>query len=151
MGSSFLKNPKFINFLDSPFRCKILDTEKVMFQPLEKVPVNKVSQISLDTNGGLLNENSIVILSPTHQNLKPILLGDHLNGYQIQFSPVEVGDHAIDIKIGPNSIPGCPFLVKVYDSKKVKVTDFKNGFVGKPIYFTSKFIMKHHRFYLIDC
>lgn len=109
-----------------------------MFQPLEKVPVNKVSQISLDTNGGLLNENSIVILSPTHQNLKPILLGDHLNGYQIQFSPVEVGDHAIDIKIGANSIPGCPFLVKVYDAKKVKVTDFKNGFVGKPIYFTSK-------------
>ena len=59
-----------------------------------------------------------------------------MNGYQIQFCPIEVGDHAIDIKIGGNSIPGCPFLVKVYDSKKVKVTDIKNGFVGKPIYFS---------------
>ncbi|KAH9526951.1 hypothetical protein DERF_001005 [Dermatophagoides farinae] len=125
------------NVENSPFRCKILDAEKVvMFQPLEKVAVNKVSQITVDTNGGLLNENSIVILSPSHQNLKPILLGDHLNGYQIQFNPQEVGDHAIDIKIGGNSIPGCPFLVKVYDAKKVKVTDIKNGFVGKPIYFS---------------
>ncbi|KAH9416793.1 hypothetical protein DERP_011908 [Dermatophagoides pteronyssinus] len=124
------------NVENSPFRCKILDAEKVMFQPLEKVAVNKVAQITVDTNGGLLNENSIVILSPSHQNLKPILLGDHLNGYQIQFCPIEVGDHAIDIKIGGNSIPGCPFLVKVYDSKKVKVTDIKNGFVGKPIYFS---------------
>lgn len=69
--------------------------------------------------------------------MKSILLGDHLNGYQIQFNPVEVGDHAIDIKIGGNSIPGCPFLVKVYDAKKVKVTDIKNGTINVPIYFTS--------------
>lgn len=77
-------------------------------------------------------------LGPSHQNLKPILLGDHLNGYQIQFNPTEVGDHAIDVKIGGNSIPGCPFLVKVYDAKMVKVTDIpSDGFVGQSIYFTS--------------
>ena len=74
-----------------------------------------------------------------HQNLKPILLGDHLNGYQVQFNPVDIGDHAIDVKIGGNSIPGCPFLVKVYDAKRVKVADIKDGIVGKPIYFTSEF------------
>lgn len=74
-----------------------------------------------------------------HQNLKPILLGDHLNGYQVQFNPTEIGDHAIDVKIGGNSIPGCPFLVKVYDAKRVKVTDIKDGIIGKPIYFTSEY------------
>ncbi|KPM09408.1 filamin-A-like protein 2 [Sarcoptes scabiei] len=124
------------NVENSPFNCRIRDAEKVMFRPLEKVSISKVSQISVDTKGGLLNENSIIILSPTHQSLKPILLGDHLNGYDIQFCPNEVGDHAIDIKIGGNSIPGCPFLVKVYDATKVKVTDIKKGIVGKPIYFT---------------
>ena len=61
----FLRNifKIFLVIIDSPFRCKILDAEKVMFQPLEKVAVNKVAQITVDTNGGLLNENSIVILS----------------------------------------------------------------------------------------
>ena len=78
------------------------------------------------------------ILGPSHQNLKPILLGDHLNGYQIQFNPIEVGDHAIDVKIAGNSIPGCPFLVKVYDAKMVKVTDINDGVIGNPIYFTSE-------------
>lgn len=48
--------------LDSPFRCKILDTEKVMVRRLEKVAVNKVAQFSVDTNGGLLTDNSIIIL-----------------------------------------------------------------------------------------
>lgn len=105
---------------------------------MEKVAINRVAQFSVDTNGGLLTEQSIIILGPSHKNLKPILLGDHLNGYQIQFNPTEVGDHAIDVKIGGNSIPSCPFLVKVYDSKMVKVTDIKDGVVGKSIYFTSK-------------
>ena len=91
-----------------------------MIKRLEKVAVNKVAQFSVDTNGGLLNEDSVIILGnarlphlhvfslysihtpegPSHENLKPILLGDHLNGYQIQFNPTEVGDHAIDVKIG---------------------------------------------------
>lgn len=57
----------------------------------------------------------------------------------MQFNPTEVGDHAVDIKIGGNSVPGCPFIIKVYDAKKVTVSNIENGFVGKPIYFASKF------------
>src|SRR5699024_11015527 len=45
--------------------------------------------------------------------------------------------HAIDVKIGGNSIPGCPFLVKVYDARMVKVTDINDGVVGQSLYFTS--------------
>ena len=35
-------------------------------------------------------------------------------------------------------VPGSPFLVKAYDSTKVKVTEVTNGIVAKPVYFSSK-------------
>ncbi len=54
--------------LDSPFRCNILDSDKVMIKRLEKVAVNKVAQFSVDTNGGLLNENSVIILGNISQS-----------------------------------------------------------------------------------
>ena len=107
----------------------------------EKVQINTVAQLSVETNGGILTDESIIILGPSHSNLKPTLAGDHLNGYQIQFNPTEVGDHAVDIKIAGISIPGCPFLVKVYDSKLVKVADINDGIVGKSVYFSSKFLL----------
>lgn len=52
----------FYFYTDSPFRCNILDSDKVMIKRLEKVAVHKVAQFSVDTNGGLLNEGSIIIL-----------------------------------------------------------------------------------------
>src|SRR6218665_528096 len=124
---------------DSPFKCSILDAEKVQVKRPEKVQINSIAQLSVQTNGGLLSEESIIILGPSHSNLKATLHGDHLNGYQIQFNPTEVGDHAVDIKIAGISIPGCPFLVKVYDSELVKVVDIKDGVVGKSVYFSSEY------------
>lgn len=49
-------------FTDSPFICKVLDTEKVTVKKVEKAAINKIAQFSVITNGALLNINSIVIL-----------------------------------------------------------------------------------------
>ena len=35
-------------------------------------------------------------------------------------------------------VPGSPFLVKAFDSSKVKVTEVTNGVVSKPVYFSSE-------------
>jgi filamin len=42
------------------------------------------------------------------------------------------------VKIGEAHVEGSPFLLKAYDSTKVKVTDVTSGVVGKPVYFSSK-------------
>jgi filamin len=43
------------------------------------------------------------------------------------------------VKIGGSSVPGCPFLVKAYDSKNVRISEITSGTVGKPIYFSSEY------------
>jgi len=48
------------------------------------------------------------------------------------------GDHSVEVKIGDAHVEGSPFLLKAYDSTKVKVTDVTSGVVGKPVYFSSK-------------
>lgn len=70
--------------------------------------------------------------------MKATLSGDQSNGYKVEFAATEVGDHIIDVKVAGNSIPGCPFLVKAYDAKKVRISEITSGAVGKPIYFSSK-------------
>lgn len=52
-------------------------------------------------------------------------------------SELSLGDHAIDVRIDGESVVGSPYLVKVYDSSRVKVTDVGSGVVGKPVYFSS--------------
>jgi len=51
------------------------------------------------------------------------------------------GDHSVEVKIGEAHVEGSPFLLKAYDSTKVKVTDVTSGVVGKPVYFSSEFFM----------
>lgn len=46
----------------------------------------------------------------------------------------------MEVKIGDAHVEGSPFLLKAYDSTKVKVTDVTSGVVGKPVYFSSKHI-----------
>ena len=77
---------------------------------------------------------------PSHKSLTAVLTGDPNNGYQVEFTPTEVGDHAIDVKVGGSSVPGCPFLVKAYDSKNVRISEITSGTVGKPIYFSSNLL-----------
>ena len=74
--------------------------------------------------------------------MRAALNGDPQSGYQVEFTPTEVGDHAIDVKVGGSSVPGCPFLVKAYDSKNVRISEITSGTVGKPIYFSSNFSNK---------
>lgn len=50
-----------------------------------------------------------------------------------------VGDHSIEIKYADLPIHGSPFVVKAYDSTKVRVTDVNNGVVGKFIFFSSEY------------
>jgi len=125
---------------DAPFICTVVDTSKLVLhkERLERVAVGSLASFSLESHGTSISEQFISISGPTRKQLKFELTGNPQAGYKICFEPEDVGDHLIDLKVGGESINECPFLIKVYDAKKVKVSEPSKGTVGKPVSFSSK-------------
>ena len=120
-------------------RC--VDASKMMIQrdSLERIPVNVESSFTINTNGSSFGEQFVSILAPGNRSLKPLVTGDPDSGFRVSFTPLEVGDHFVDVKVaGGESVPPSPFLVKVYDASNVKVSDISSGSIGKPVFFTSE-------------
>ena len=122
----------------SPFICNVIDASKMVLKKegLDRIPVQSVASFTIDTKGASFSESSISIMSPNERSIKPIITGDRSNGFKVSFTPIDVGDHLIDVRIGDISLPPCPFLVKVYDAKNVKITDIGPSTLGKPVYFS---------------
>lgn len=74
---------------------------------------------------------------PASKVIKFDLIEEGSTGYKVSFIPTELGDHMIDIKLGGESVLSCPFLVRVYDAKRVKVTEPSAGEIGKLLSFSS--------------
>lgn len=59
------------------------------------------------------------------------------NGYKVVFTPVDVGDHSVEVRLPQNGhVEGSPFLLKAYSAEKVIVSDIKPGIVGKSVSFS---------------
>ncbi len=56
--------------------------------------------------------------------------------FAVDYSPVLVGDHQVEVKMGDVQVQGSPFVIKAYDVSKVVVSNVTSGFVGKPVYFS---------------
>ena len=54
----------------------------------------------------------------------------------MDYTPVSVGDHQVEVKMGDVQVQGSPFVIKAYDVAKVSVSNISSGFVGKPVYFS---------------
>lgn len=134
----------------SPFRLKTVGTRFMWVQKPLNDRISVHNPVAFQVKGPLsskLSEEMFLILSPTQVRIKPEIklvaqaedskLEDELT-YDVRFLPEEVGDHVIDLKSGSDgqSVQGCPFLIKVYDSKKVKITELSdNCILGKPVSF----------------
>ena len=52
--------------------------------------------------------------------------------FAVDYTPLSVGDHQVEVKMGDIQVQGSPFVIKAFDVSKVNVTNVANGFVGKP-------------------
>ena len=53
--------------------------------------------------------------------------------YTVQFTPVEVGQHTVDVRYGGQRVTGSPYICDVYDADLVHVVDAtQEGIVGCP-------------------
>lgn len=134
----------------SPFRLETVRGSFLRVKPplTDRIPVNSpiTFQVKCPMNAKL-NEEMFLILSPARERIKPEikliecedakLTEDELT-YDVRFVPEEVGDYVVDLKsaAGGPSAEGCEFLVKAYDSKKVKITEISDNCVlGRPVHF----------------
>ncbi|XP_076033181.1 filamin-A-like isoform X8 [Oratosquilla oratoria] len=126
------------NVPGSPFSCDVVDVSMVTVAGagLEKVPVDKTASFTVDTQQAGLDQLTVVLLSPSRHAITPHITQAPDGKLLVEYTPVEVGDHSADVRVAGMPVPGSPFLVKAYDSAKVKVTEVTNGVVAKPVYFS---------------
>ncbi|XP_014471326.1 PREDICTED: filamin-A isoform X4 [Dinoponera quadriceps] len=120
----------------SPFSCQVSDTAKVLItEGLEKISVNRVATFTIEADTSL-GTPVVEVLSPTRESL-PVHIKQNGHGtYTAGFTPKDVGDHSVEVKLSGSHVEGSPFLVKAYNADKVKVTDINSGVVGKPVFFS---------------
>lgn len=77
---------------------------------------------------------SVYILSPTAKIVNATT--KHVpNGYQIDYIPLEVGRHTINIQSNDEHIQDSPFYPEIYDARQVKVGQIGPGIIGKRVVF----------------
>ena len=74
-----------------------------------------------------------IITSPSGKNVPANIT--YSNGCFCEFTPQEVGPHVIAIEHCGYPINSSPFVIKSYDTKKVKVSPATSGSIGKPVQF----------------
>ncbi|XP_044751932.1 filamin-C isoform X2 [Coccinella septempunctata] len=119
----------------SPFECLVAPAARVLApETLDKISVGKTCIFGVESS----NPPTVEILGPARRQIPAQVLpqAGHPGKFEISFSPIDVGDHSVEVKLPGGHVEGSPFLVKAYDANRVTVTDINDGVVGKPVAFS---------------
>lgn len=122
----------------SPFTCLVSDIRKVMVSGdgLEKVPIGRPAVFTVDAQEDVSYEPEIKITGPNRKPVPAYVNNPRKGVFLATYTPLDVGDHFVEVRMNNVALPGSPFLVKAYDAARVSVTDINKGSVGKPVYFS---------------
>ncbi|KAK3891382.1 hypothetical protein Pcinc_004729 [Petrolisthes cinctipes] len=125
------------NVPGSPFSCEVVDVSRVTVAGagLEKVPVDHPATFTVDSQASV-DQLEVKVMSPSRLSLESHVSTNAEGKLQVQYTPTEVGDHSVEVRVAGMLVPGSPFLVKAYDANRVRVTEVAAGIVGKPVYFS---------------
>lgn len=76
-------------------------------------------------------EVGVKITSPSGAKVNPVITRTSRGLIRIEYVPLEVGPHRISVKYAGTALTGSPFTCEVYDPRKVRVEDLRDGYVGK--------------------
>lgn len=116
----------------SPFICKVSKAAKILLtETYDKISVGHPFEFMVESDVKPIVEVMGPAQKPVEAQIKQAE-----KGYKVQFEPVEVGDHSVDVHLPNGGIfDGSPLLLKAYSAEKVIVTDIKPGIVGKSVNF----------------
>nr|XP_022900864.1 filamin-B [Onthophagus taurus] len=120
----------------SPFKCIVAPAARIIApEALDKVSVGRACTFSVESP----NPPVVEVLGPARRSLSTQVtpqVGNTAGKYDVSFTPMDVGDHSVEVRLPGFHIEGSPFLVKAYDANRVSVTDINDGIVGKPVSFS---------------
>ncbi|XP_042865445.1 filamin-A-like isoform X5 [Penaeus japonicus] len=125
------------NVPGSPFSCEVVDVSRVTVAGagLEKVPVDRPASFTVDSQA-TVDQLEVKVLSPARHVLEHRISTTDEAKLMVEYTPAEVGDHSVEVRVAGMLVPGSPFLVKAYDANRVRVTEVASGIVAKPVYFS---------------
>ncbi|XP_069103435.1 filamin-A-like isoform X2 [Argopecten irradians] len=121
----------------SPFTLEIVDSGQVTVSGdgLSLVPVNRTASFVVDTQGSGSGNVDVEIMAPSGNKVKAKVTKDR-GRYQVDYSPVESGDHQIFVSFCDQPLQGSPFVCRVYDVGQVVITNMpKSASIGKTVKF----------------
>ncbi|XP_068905096.1 filamin-A isoform X2 [Tenebrio molitor] len=119
----------------SPFKCNVAPAAKIIGpEALDKVSVGRLCTLVVESP----NPPTVEILGPARRSLPTQITpqAGSTGKFDISFTPIDVGDHSVEVRLPAGHIEGSPFLIKAYDANRVTVTDITDGIVGKPVSFS---------------
>jgi len=125
------------NVPGSPFRCAVVDAAKVNLSGdgLDKVAVGEQATFFIEGQFDM-GDPEVKITAPNKKVLASSIRFIGEGHFAVDYNPLLVGDHQVEVKMGDVQVQGSPFTIKAYDVSKVSVSNITSGFVGKPVYFS---------------
>ncbi|XP_014668916.1 PREDICTED: filamin-A-like [Priapulus caudatus] len=100
-----------------------------------KVPVNRAVGFTVEPRDAGPADCSVIITSPSKQAVPHHTSRPTAGKIHVEFTPREVGEHAVVVRYGGHIVPGSPFVCKAYDVQMVKVSDVGYATVGQQSFF----------------
>ena len=111
----------------------------------ERALVDSVASFVLENLGPIeqLDKEDVLVIEPENRSVDFRLTKETRNSYRFEFRPTSVGDYAVELRpksrllaqLPAQILHQFPFSIKVFDFRRVIVSDVTDGVVGQPIYF----------------
>ncbi|XP_055869094.1 filamin-A-like isoform X2 [Biomphalaria glabrata] len=108
----------------TPFEVTVIDSTNISFtgEGMRLAKVYKEVGLQMEHQGLDERDLDIKIVAPSG-NIVPARLNNSGNNLRINFTPLEVGAHKIQVGIGDTQVNGSPFTCNVYDPSAVRIID----------------------------
>ncbi|XP_048246435.1 filamin-C-like isoform X1 [Haliotis rufescens] len=108
----------------SPYHVDIIDSNSVTMsgEGLHTAQVYKETWFNLDLHGMDENDLEVHITSPSGSEI-PCRLSKKGHVCRAEYTPLEVGQHMIDVYFAGTRLQGSPFVSQAYDPSLVRITD----------------------------
>ncbi|XP_072156699.1 filamin-B isoform X2 [Bemisia tabaci] len=108
----------------------------VIGEAIRLVAVDSLAYFQISAVGFHKEDIHASVISPSKISSSAKVVPDGENGlYQIEFTPVEVGSHLVEVSVAGEKLPAGPLVAKVYNAGLIKVTDVTSGVIGQPCQF----------------
>lgn len=104
----------------------------VIGDSIRLVPAGSPAFFELSALGFNSNEIDVQIITPSKRYIQAKI--DEVSGrsgeFRVEFTPIEVGSHLVEVTIAGQKLPAGPLVAKVYNSSLIQVTDVPSAVVG---------------------